>query len=259
MPILYVLSGPDLGRSQEVAEGAVMGRGADCEVVLRAASISRRHAQLEQEDGRWFIVDLDSRNGLFLEDERCSRLELWDGAVFRLGDLELRFREAMPEAAEPLHQVAVPAAPELELAGPAPDLVGGVEIELENEEALDAVPPSIAAPSGSPPVSRGRVTGSELPQRPTRAAEERRASAMERAGIRAAASGASTARTASSSGVQDAGRPVLKYSHEVERSGFFAADLGQYPAWVRMAAGLLAVAFFAGVFWLAFEGTSSLK
>src|SRR5258707_13748521 len=105
MARLYVLSGPDLGRSFEVAPGATLGRATDCTAVMRDHSISRQHARLELHDGRWTLVDLGSRNGIIVGGAKTPRAELADGAEFHLGEVLLRFRsgasEAPPGAARP--------------------------------------------------------------------------------------------------------------------------------------------------------------
>ena len=49
MPRLYVLSGPDVGRSYAVDDGSVLGRARDCDVALRGASVSRHHARVERD------------------------------------------------------------------------------------------------------------------------------------------------------------------------------------------------------------------
>jgi len=70
MPRLFALSGVDLGRSFEVRSGAAIGRGADCEIVLRDASISRKHAHVAEVGGVWSVIDDASRNGLWSAGKR---------------------------------------------------------------------------------------------------------------------------------------------------------------------------------------------
>ena len=269
MPTLYVLSGPDLGRIHEVTDGVVLGRANECDVVLHAASISRRHARLSHEEGSWFVVDLGSRNGVFLGEQRGLRLELSDGAVFRLGDLELRFRLAeatldpvapavAPAAVEPEFDESIEFDEGIEFEEPEEleaDLVGGVEIELENEEALDAPPP---LPSAAPQPAVGpAASAAKAAVAPSREAEQRRAAALERASTRASLAG--QAGGATGGVVADSGRKVLRYSREADDAGFASADLSQYPAWVRALIALLAIGVFVAVFWFAMKGTEFLK
>ena len=50
MPQIFVLSGPDVGRSFEVRSGDTIGRSPDCIVTLKDPSVSRNHARLVLED-----------------------------------------------------------------------------------------------------------------------------------------------------------------------------------------------------------------
>lgn len=119
MAQIFVLSGPDIGRSFTVAHGDTLGRSPECVITLKHASLSRRHAHLECVDGRWFIVDDDSRNGVLVDRQRMPRAELTDMAEFQLGELHLRFRlsaaaESAPRASSPPSPVAASTPARLE-------------------------------------------------------------------------------------------------------------------------------------------------
>lgn len=60
---------PD-GRDVAVGSALTIGRGDECEVVLVAPTVSRRHARLTSHEGRWFVEDLGSRNGTYLNGAR---------------------------------------------------------------------------------------------------------------------------------------------------------------------------------------------
>lgn len=130
MPRLYVLGGADVGRSFEVEDGAVLGRNADCQVVLRDRSISRHHARLERRDGRWWLVDQGSRNGVFTGHRRVTEVELIDLDEFHLGELPLRFRTEEPAPVVPVSRAWT--GREAELVRERAD-----ELVLEGEELLD--------------------------------------------------------------------------------------------------------------------------
>jgi transcriptional regulator with GAF, ATPase, and Fis domain len=61
----------------------VLGRSADCGVVIQDDSVSRQHAKLIF-DGAWRIEDLGSRNGTVVDGRRLARAE---GARLTLGSL----------------------------------------------------------------------------------------------------------------------------------------------------------------------------
>ena len=92
MAQLFVLSGPEVGKSFRVRAGDAVGRTSDTPITLKHASISRRHAHFECEGGRWSLVDDGSTNGVTFQKARVKRLELVDGCEFQLGELSLRFR-----------------------------------------------------------------------------------------------------------------------------------------------------------------------
>jgi class 3 adenylate cyclase len=65
------------GRVIKVRDGDVVGRTAVGREVLEIhEEISRRHARLVMSDGMWFVIDLGSSNGTFLEGERLPPDEM---------------------------------------------------------------------------------------------------------------------------------------------------------------------------------------
>ncbi|HOU53742.1 MAG TPA: FHA domain-containing protein [Myxococcota bacterium] len=82
----------------EVSQDVVMvGRGRDCALVLLDPSVSRNHARLlARMDGSVIVEDLDSANGVFVNDSRVRARELANGDLLRFGDVE--FLVELPEA-----------------------------------------------------------------------------------------------------------------------------------------------------------------
>lgn len=76
-PVLLVLEGEDLRRVHVLDRPrTVVGRGADCEIVVHDASASRRHAAVFRREGdspeaAW-IEDLGSTNGTFVNGEKLD-------------------------------------------------------------------------------------------------------------------------------------------------------------------------------------------
>ncbi len=133
MPRIYVLAGKDVGRSFDVQDGSVLGRGPSCAVRLHDRSVSREHARIERAGAGWSIVDLESRNGLRRDGQRLHRIPLEDFGEVTLGELPLRFR--LDETTPPV------AAPGPVRARPTPrprtaELAGEGEVELEEEIEL---------------------------------------------------------------------------------------------------------------------------
>jgi hypothetical protein len=71
-----------------------VGRDRGCGVHLDHPYASRVHARLERgSDGNWRVRDHGSSSGTFVDDTRADDRELADGAVLRMGQARLRFRE----------------------------------------------------------------------------------------------------------------------------------------------------------------------
>ena len=69
-------------------DGVAVGRGDACAVALSAASAAEAHARLERADGDYFVKDLGSEHGTFLNDRRLeaySAVQLHPGDVLRFG------------------------------------------------------------------------------------------------------------------------------------------------------------------------------
>jgi Protein of unknown function (DUF3662)/FHA domain len=69
----------------------VIGRSRDCDIQLADSNVSRRHAELRQEGTAYWIVDLDSTNGIEVNGRRLKRAKLEDGDRVKLGATELVF------------------------------------------------------------------------------------------------------------------------------------------------------------------------
>jgi ABC-type multidrug transport system ATPase subunit/pSer/pThr/pTyr-binding forkhead associated (FHA) protein len=85
-------------------EAFTIGRQPDNDIVLPAGYVSGHHGRLEHHEGTWHYTDLDSTNGTFVNGERVTQVELKNGDIIRIGDLEgnsvgLTFRAASAEEA----------------------------------------------------------------------------------------------------------------------------------------------------------------
>jgi pSer/pThr/pTyr-binding forkhead associated (FHA) protein len=69
----------------------VIGRTEENDIVINHRSISRHHAKIVREGDRYTIVDLQSANGVRVNNEDYERIELNPGDVIELGHVKLRF------------------------------------------------------------------------------------------------------------------------------------------------------------------------
>jgi phosphoserine phosphatase RsbU/P len=73
MAILVILQGPDAGQKFPLdADRTVLGRQMDVTIPLSAKAVSRQHAQIVRHDGAFFIEDLASSNGTYLNGKRLT-------------------------------------------------------------------------------------------------------------------------------------------------------------------------------------------
>lgn len=87
MLILSVIQGPDKGRKFELPdhEPQLIGRSSEA-LPIDDNAISRRHAELTPDDGVWYIRDLQSQNGTYVNGTRIEdRTRLRSGDQIRTG------------------------------------------------------------------------------------------------------------------------------------------------------------------------------
>jgi len=92
-PALVVRAGG--GRSGEVfalqGERTTVGRSPDCDIFLDDVTVSRRHAVITAQGGRYVIEDLGSLNGTFLNRHRIEQAPLSDDDELQIGKYRLVF------------------------------------------------------------------------------------------------------------------------------------------------------------------------
>jgi pSer/pThr/pTyr-binding forkhead associated (FHA) protein len=90
--ILTVTAGPDMGFKFRIKPTTVthIGRETDNDVVLDDQATSRRHAQIQFQDGKYVLTDLGSANGTLVNDQRVTERTLSDGDAIRIGQNIIR-------------------------------------------------------------------------------------------------------------------------------------------------------------------------
>ena len=76
MAELRTIEGPHAGGVFALdRESAVLGRHPDCDIVLDSGAVSRQHARIQRVDDKFYIEDMQSRNGTYVNGrqirERC--------------------------------------------------------------------------------------------------------------------------------------------------------------------------------------------
>jgi pSer/pThr/pTyr-binding forkhead associated (FHA) protein len=94
---IFVVSSNFAGKEFELSRPQmIIGRTEENDIVINHRSISRNHAKLvrDLESGRYTISDLQSSNGVRVNGQDYSKVELRRGDVIDLGHVRLRFVEA---------------------------------------------------------------------------------------------------------------------------------------------------------------------
>jgi hypothetical protein len=92
-PALVVRAGG--GRAGEsfrpAGERTRIGRSPDCDVFLDDVTVSRNHAVLVEENGKFFVEDQNSLNGTFVNRKRIDRAPLEEGDELQVGKYRMTF------------------------------------------------------------------------------------------------------------------------------------------------------------------------
>jgi pSer/pThr/pTyr-binding forkhead associated (FHA) protein len=69
----------------------LIGRGSKCDYVIEHRSVSREHAVVTRERSGWFIEDLNSANGTWLNGDQISKHKIEEGEEYLISNFTLRF------------------------------------------------------------------------------------------------------------------------------------------------------------------------
>jgi serine phosphatase RsbU (regulator of sigma subunit)/pSer/pThr/pTyr-binding forkhead associated (FHA) protein len=73
-------------------EPVIIGRHPDCDVHIDDGSVSRHHAQVTFEGGQYYVQDLNSRNGTYLNNQQIHQgAKLYDQSEIRICEVTLVF------------------------------------------------------------------------------------------------------------------------------------------------------------------------
>jgi len=148
-PVLGVLEvineGPSRGVRHDLDSPRIsVGRGAHNDVVLGDESVSEHHAKLQRREDGWYLVDVGSTNGTYLDGTRVSdEVRLESGSEVRFGGVKMRFH-GVGTVARPSGETRVIVG----VKGPDPKRA---EQRLR-ELAERATPGEMAQPKGVSPI-----------------------------------------------------------------------------------------------------------
>jgi len=132
MAVIVVKLGESVVQRFKIDKDVVsIGRARDNDIVVENLSVSRNHARIRREAGKYILTDLNSANGCFVNGVKLTKAELAHDDIVSIGKHKLHFLGEDTDA--PVAATPAPA----KAAGPA------------STPAAAAAPPKPLAPGGS--------------------------------------------------------------------------------------------------------------
>lgn len=72
-------------------EPVLLGRGSENTIVLENDSVSRRHCRIERRGRVYYVMDLESTNGSYVNDDLVTEMQLRRGDQVKVGDTILKY------------------------------------------------------------------------------------------------------------------------------------------------------------------------
>jgi FHA domain/GAF domain len=115
MSKIRIVNGPYRGREKSLGEKSLtIGRDAEAGIQILDRSASRFHAEIFPVGGMYFVRDLDSKNGTYVNDERLGDEELLrEGDVIKIGTTELIFESGAALADDSSARIAYQDDPDM--------------------------------------------------------------------------------------------------------------------------------------------------
>ena len=123
---------------------AIIGREDTADITIGDPEMSRRHAKVVFQAGKYVIEDLGSTNGTILNGTKVTDPRtLASGDTIKIGQTVLEYQEQMLPTPAPVQQAPAPVAP------------SGAEIPPPPQPAAPVAPTAPAAPEAPPKKKRG--------------------------------------------------------------------------------------------------------
>src|SRR3954451_16966087 len=92
MPSLRILTGSLENQEIELTpDPMTVGRSSACTIRIGDAGVSSKDAKIWCEDGNYFVMDMGSTNGTYVNDKNVDREQLNDGDVIMFGMTKASF------------------------------------------------------------------------------------------------------------------------------------------------------------------------
>ncbi len=92
----------ETGETGELQSVSMVGRSGECQILIADPRVSRRHAMIRKQDGGFYLFDLGSFNGSYLNGVRVTAArKLESGDILNFADHEFRFQSELTEEDNP--------------------------------------------------------------------------------------------------------------------------------------------------------------
>src|SRR5882762_4110532 len=148
MALLRILNGSLENQEIELSpDSMTVGRASACNIRIADAGVSSKHAKIWCEEGQYFLMDLGSTNGTFVNDRDVDREQLNDGDVIMFGMTKASFvgEKPKPRATPNRPQQRVAAPPARNPAGAAAVAVVQAPQGIVTDEPRRNASPSLRA------------------------------------------------------------------------------------------------------------------
>lgn len=145
MAILQIVNHAGVNEHLQLAgDRNVMGRHPDCDLVLESASVSRQHAQIICDGGLYYVEDLHSRNGTFVNGHLISgRKQLQDGDRLKICDLSFTFYTDQPSDRLQVTETSALALLDDETTSPTSSIMSKLDVSASNSGVRLTVNPEV--------------------------------------------------------------------------------------------------------------------
>lgn len=94
-PLRLILEGDEISIDLEES-GLIIGRHSEADIRLPVSDVSRKHCRFLYRDGTWLVLDLNSLNGTYVNEEQIHQVELQSGDLLRVGGFRFRVEIGLP-------------------------------------------------------------------------------------------------------------------------------------------------------------------
>lgn len=90
--LIKIYSGPLKGKEYPlISQEYIIGRDPDSDIVIEEKLVSRRHARIIKKASEYVICDLQSANGLYVNNLKLDKAVLSHGDIFQIGSCLFQF------------------------------------------------------------------------------------------------------------------------------------------------------------------------